>query len=205
MTQLLPIRLLAAIDYSKQSELVVAQTIELAGRYGSAEAHFIHVSDAVPNELGIGARRTEKLLAYLSDQLKAGALENGAPLTEHIKIVGHEATGNPADVIVRTAGDLLADLVLVGQSGRTGVERLLTTSVAESVLRHAACPVLVVRPKTHDNPAAQIAPPCPLCLETRRATRGVEWWCEQHQERHGRRHTYYGQHRSNTANPRWLS
>jgi nucleotide-binding universal stress UspA family protein len=188
MDHTLPISLLAAVDYSELSPLVVSQAISLASHYGSAEAHFLHVSDDAPKHLGSGARRSEKLLSWLSDQLK----DLGA-VPETVRIVGHEANGDAANVILQTAGDLLADLVLVGSHGRTGMDRLLTESVAELVTRHAACPVLVVRPKTHEDPAAQIEPPCPQCVQARIDTRGAALWCEQHQERHGRRHTYYDQ------------
>ena len=37
------------------------------------------------------------------------------------------------------------DLVVMGSHGRTGVERLLLGSVAENVVRHARCPVLIAR------------------------------------------------------------
>jgi universal stress protein A len=38
-----------------------------------------------------------------------------------------------------------ADLIIMGSQGRTGLSRLLIGSVAERVVRHALCPVLVVR------------------------------------------------------------
>jgi nucleotide-binding universal stress UspA family protein len=50
---------------------------------------------------------------------------------------------------VQTLGVLDADpsfdLVVMGSHGRTGIRRVLLGSVAEKVLRHAACPVLIVR------------------------------------------------------------
>jgi nucleotide-binding universal stress UspA family protein len=189
MANPLPLSLLAAVDYTELSELVVLQTMELSSRYGNADTHFLHVSDDAPKDLGTGARRTEMLFNWLGERLKAFG-----PVPESVRIVGHEAHGDPANVIVQTAGDLLADMVIVGMRGHTGVGRLVMGSVAESVMRNAACPVLVVRPKTHEDPAAQIEPPCPRCLEARVATRGAALWCEQHQEKHGRRHTYYDNH-----------
>jgi nucleotide-binding universal stress UspA family protein len=53
--------------------------------------------------------------------------------------------GDPADVICRTAERLGADVIVVGSHGRTGLGRLLLGSVSEHVVRHAPCPVLVVR------------------------------------------------------------
>jgi nucleotide-binding universal stress UspA family protein len=53
--------------------------------------------------------------------------------------------GEAADVIVATAAETGADLVVMGTMGRTGLTRLVMGSVAEEVLRNAPCPVLTVR------------------------------------------------------------
>jgi nucleotide-binding universal stress UspA family protein len=53
--------------------------------------------------------------------------------------------GDPADVICRTAERLGSDVIVVGSHGRTGLGRLFLGSVSEHVVRHAPCPVLVVR------------------------------------------------------------
>ena len=56
--------------------------------------------------------------------------------------------GLPAEEILRMAEEAGCDLVVMGTHGRTGLDRLLTGSVAEAVLRKASCPVLVLR--SHD-------------------------------------------------------
>jgi nucleotide-binding universal stress UspA family protein len=56
-------------------------------------------------------------------------------------------TGRPADVIVRESQETDSDLVVVGARGLGAIERLLLGSVSEFVLRHARCPVLIVRPR----------------------------------------------------------
>ena len=53
--------------------------------------------------------------------------------------------GDPASSIVAHAKETQADLIVVGTHGRTGVERLVLGSVAESVIGSAPCPVLVAR------------------------------------------------------------
>jgi nucleotide-binding universal stress UspA family protein len=69
--------------------------------------------------------------------------------------------GDAPDQILRTAGEVGADLIVMGTHGRTGLGRLLMGNVAESVLPEANCPVLVVKtpervsPPTSDRPAAQ--------------------------------------------------
>jgi nucleotide-binding universal stress UspA family protein len=51
--------------------------------------------------------------------------------------------GDPASEIVRTAGR--AGSIVMSTEGRTGLSHLLIGSVAEKVVRHAACPVLTLR------------------------------------------------------------
>jgi nucleotide-binding universal stress UspA family protein len=53
--------------------------------------------------------------------------------------------GDVASTVCRVAEDLEADVVVVGSHGRTGLGRLLLGSVSEHIVRHAPCPVLVVR------------------------------------------------------------
>lgn len=57
----------------------------------------------------------------------------------------HFIVGKPVDGIVKFAGKMNADLIVLGTQGRTGMPRVLIGSVAERVVRHAPCPVLVVR------------------------------------------------------------
>jgi nucleotide-binding universal stress UspA family protein len=60
--------------------------------------------------------------------------------------------GGPAETITRRAGELRADLVAMTTHGRGGLGRLVLGSVADEVLRHAPCPVLLV-------PAREATPP----------------------------------------------
>jgi nucleotide-binding universal stress UspA family protein len=54
--------------------------------------------------------------------------------------------GDPGGSIAAAAEAEGADLVVVGTRGRSGAGRMLLGSVSDHVVRHAACPVLVVRP-----------------------------------------------------------
>jgi len=53
--------------------------------------------------------------------------------------------GFPAATILSIAEELQAELIVIGTRGNTGLKRVLLGSVAEAVVRHAACSVLVVR------------------------------------------------------------
>jgi nucleotide-binding universal stress UspA family protein len=58
--------------------------------------------------------------------------------------------GDVAPTVCRIADDVGADVIVVGSHGRTGFGRLFLGSVSEHIVRHAPCPVLVVRSKTPD-------------------------------------------------------
>jgi nucleotide-binding universal stress UspA family protein len=53
--------------------------------------------------------------------------------------------GDAASTICRVAGEIEADVIVLGSHGRTGMSRLFLGSTSEHVVRHAPCPVLVVR------------------------------------------------------------
>lgn len=189
-----PVSVLAAIDYSDSSSLVVQHAVDAARQMKAEEIHFLHVRTAGPGDAEVDGPRAE-FEEWLAARLQG---PDGVPHT--VKVVAHEATGNPADVIIETASDLLANLVVVGTHGRKGLQRMVMGSVAEAVVRSAGCPVLVVRPRMHEQRVPRIEPPCPRCVETRVETEGRQLWCEQHSEKHGRRHTYY-----NTRHQTWVN
>ena len=57
----------------------------------------------------------------------------------------HHASGRPDAEIVALAEEIGAGLIVMGARGVGGIRRALMGSVSESVLRHAHCPVLMVR------------------------------------------------------------
>ncbi|MCC7084408.1 MAG: universal stress protein [Pirellulales bacterium] len=67
------------------------------------------------------------------------------PADPQVAYVHRMVTGDPATEIVRVANDERADIIVVGTHGRTGLTRLLMGSVAEQVIRRAACPVLTFK------------------------------------------------------------
>ena len=59
------------------------------------------------------------------------------------EVIGH---GDAAAEIVRVADERDVDLIVISSHGRTGLGRIIFGSTAEAVVRHARCPVLVVKP-----------------------------------------------------------
>ena len=89
------------------------------------------------------------LLTYLAE-VEAEARQALERRVQRLREAGLQGTyimvhGVPWQEIVEAAGVQKADLIVMGTHGRTGVLHVLLGSVAEKVLRHAPCPVLVTR------------------------------------------------------------
>jgi len=175
---------LVGIDFLALSKEVLLHAAELAVSAGG-ELHVVHV---MPDG-AVNGDRAGAVVSLAEDgqaKLEHLAADLPASLT---RIFLHLMHGKVDVEIAQLASDIGADLVVLGTRGRSGVDRFIDGSVAESLLRLAPCPVLVYRPKSI--PAwEQIAPPCPDCLEVKRTTQRGRLWCDRHSERHVPRHTY---------------
>jgi nucleotide-binding universal stress UspA family protein len=187
---------LGAVDDGPLAREVVRVSANFARSAPGGELHLIRVLEnlpprvsVVPAPVGLGVttaeiaaearKRLDELSAVARAQFKG-------------RIVGHLAAGSAWREILQVAIDLQADVVLVGTHGRTGVKRLLVGSVAESVVRKASCPVIVVRPKDYRAfVPPEIEPACPDCLRVQQETAGARLWCERHSEHHPRAHVHY--------------
>ncbi len=137
-------RILLATDGSEEAELAARTAADLAGKTGS-ELHVVHVLALPPETLhdpfGADAREEfERSGRARLDEL-VGRLEasGGEVVGAHFRI------GSPAAQIVAQAEELGAGLVVLGSRGLGAMSRALMGSVSDSVVRHAPCPVLVVR------------------------------------------------------------
>jgi nucleotide-binding universal stress UspA family protein len=84
------------------------------------------------------------------------------PADEQLAFEHYYMIGEPAEEIVRLANAQNVDMIVMGTHGRRGFGRLLMGSVAEHVVRKAACPVVTVKAPvavaaTHENEAAPAA------------------------------------------------
>ena len=124
-------RLLIASDGSPFSEAAWNEALSLAKAMGSAL-------------IGVAVATSDRDIPTATEavrQLEAAAGQQGITLDTMIP------TGRPEEGIVKAAEFKQASLIIVGSHGRTGLKRLLMGSVAERVIGHAKCPVLVVKKK----------------------------------------------------------
>jgi nucleotide-binding universal stress UspA family protein len=76
-------------------------------------------------------------------------LEKIVPADPIVPCEHHLLFGDPAHQLVEFANKQSVDLIVIGTHGRTGLFRALMGSVAESVVRHATCPVISVKHPKH--------------------------------------------------------
>jgi nucleotide-binding universal stress UspA family protein len=133
-------RILCPIDVEQDS----FNALGLAGRLASesgADLYLLHVCSTVFVPLsGPITGHT------LSEQSAKAKMEKIA--TRHLASVPHHiliTTGEPAERVTNFQSALGIDLIIMGTHGRRGVPRFFLGSVAEKVVREAACPVLTVR------------------------------------------------------------
>ncbi len=155
-------RILVALDGSELAESVLPHVEALASKFGSSVVALqaIVPAETIMAETATGLtgmpatgpavdptpiieaerRIAAEYLAGVSGRLR------GAGLTVETEI----AEGNAPDAIVEAARAHRADLIAMTTHGRSGLGRLVFGSVAEGVLHHAPCPVLLVRTRDRE-------------------------------------------------------
>lgn len=143
-------QILCPIDLSDHSEDVVDAAVQLADQFQAKLTLLSVVEDSFPytevyralSEVGIS-----DVLAGVSEQigkdLREVAERHRDPAVPVDTMV---LVGNPAKVILATAEELKADVVVMGSIGRSALDVALLGSVVEKVVRKAPCHVLIVRP-----------------------------------------------------------
>jgi universal stress protein A len=141
--------ILCAVEFDKNSASALELGRELA-RQSQVPLHLVHVARIptaymdVPLPLPADPWWEQDARMKL-DQLAREKLAGAVPY--EIKVI----SGIPDIDIVREAGTLGADLIVMGTHGRTGVARLVLGSVARQVVSTAKCAVIVVKPEMAAN------------------------------------------------------
>jgi nucleotide-binding universal stress UspA family protein len=144
-----PTQILLAIDGSDESKLAAQAATELSKGTGS-QVHLVYVlptpaqlighrlySDEVRESLIGGAERDAE--NFLKEQAENVTSDGGKVAETHLR------SGEPDKEILRAAEALGVGLIVMGSRGLGAISRMLIGSISDSVVRHAHCPVLVMR------------------------------------------------------------
>ena len=140
-----PTKIVLATDGSREAELAARTAADLAQKTDS-ELHVLHVlalpldtHDPSSFEPEVWARLERSAQTTLEDVVEKIEASGGEVEGSHLK------AGRPEAEIVALAEEIGAGLIVMGNRGLGGVRRALMGSISDSVLRHAHCPVLMVR------------------------------------------------------------
>jgi nucleotide-binding universal stress UspA family protein len=144
-----PTKILLATDGSKEARQAAQAAAELSKDTGS-EVHITYVLPS-PRELRGHHTYSREVMESVLEQAQG---EARSFLEEQAKQLGesggkvaetHLRAGEPEKEIVRLSEELGAGTIVIGSRGLGAVRRALMGGVSESVVKHAHCPVFVVR------------------------------------------------------------
>jgi universal stress protein A len=144
--------ILVPVDFSDTACKALQYAVPFARAF-DAEVSVVHVVQpyTVPTKLGfmepeIVVNHGEIVDAARKELDRLCAREMGGGVHYQAQV----REGVPWHEVVTAAGEINADLIILATHGRTGLQHALLGSVAERVVRHASCPVLVVRKRERD-------------------------------------------------------
>lgn len=148
-------RIVVALDGSDLGERALPYVAPLAQKFG-ATITLLRATSSLEQLAAAQASAAGAMPAPVFDaaQMAADEQKDAAAYLEKVsrRIAGEGSEvrrqvpqGSPAECIVECANDLEADLIAMTTHGRGGLKRLALGSVADEVVRHAPCPVLLVR------------------------------------------------------------
>jgi nucleotide-binding universal stress UspA family protein len=144
-------RILMATDFSDYSNEALDHAVYLAQNL-EADLYLLHVFEPPFFSHAGVAPSVQREVHQWIEQNKNEASQKLKSLVEEIQPGGVKVStifkeGVPFFEILKAAGEISADLIVLGTHGRTGLPHVLLGSVAERVVRKSSCPVLTVRPK----------------------------------------------------------
>lgn len=143
-------KILVPVDFSECSKKALQYAIPFAKQFNASLTllHVVHINYGYGEFAAIDYPLLEK-------QIREGSEKQLAELAE--KDIGQTVaaetlvcTGVAAREIVETARSLDFDLIIISTHGHTGLKHVVLGSTTENVVRHAPCPVLVVREHEHE-------------------------------------------------------
>ncbi len=143
-------KILLPTDFSGCANYALPYAAEIA-RTTKATIVCVHVVEPVVPAVGYSGLAEPMPIADISEQLEDSAERQMPKLAECEACAGLNVEeiivhGDAAAEIVRVAAEEKVDLIVISSHGRTGLGRMIFGSTAEAVVRHANCPVLVVKP-----------------------------------------------------------
>lgn len=138
------LRILVPIDFSAGADRALQRAVDCA-RKDHSRVILLHVVQMPYLGIGFDAREVFALENKLVVETRAQLAEVARGLRRQgLEVDEMVRTGRAVQGIAETAERTGSDLIVIGSRGQTGLKKIMLGSVAEGVVRHAPCPVLVV-------------------------------------------------------------
>ena len=139
-------RVLVPVDFSLCSERALQYAFAFARQF-NASLILLHVVEAFPIDYLVGFESSRQSNDWLIEQSRKRLKQLARKLTSAGAITGEPIVnfGKPFQEIVQVATVRCVDLIIIATHGYTGLKHIQLGSTTERVVRHAPCPVLVVR------------------------------------------------------------
>lgn len=134
-------RILVALDGSEHGDAALEQAIQL-GKLCGGKLYALNVVDLYTGTMAV-APDLEEELCKEAWKIVHGAQEKVQAAGLECETIVHMGA-QPHQFVINEARERDCDLIVLGTHGRTGLRKVLVGSVAERVIGHAPCPVLVV-------------------------------------------------------------
>ena len=142
--------ILLPTDFSECGNYALSYAASLARTF-KASIICINVIEPIVPTVGYSGMTEPLPIADITEQLEDSAERELPQVMKCEELHGLNVEevivhGDAAAEIVRVASERNVDLIVISSHGRTGLGRMIFGSTAEAVVRHAGCPVLVVKP-----------------------------------------------------------
>ncbi|HBT96901.1 MAG TPA: universal stress protein [Desulfobulbaceae bacterium] len=148
-------KVVVPIDFSENSQLIAESAAYIAGKFGAV----LHLIFVVHNfEDYSGFFMPQMSMPKLEHDLMEGAEQKMADFAEQIKphcqeygvnsVLWRVVNGDIGEGVINFANEIGCDMIIMGTHGYKGMEKIVFGSIADKVVRSAACPVLTINPYT---------------------------------------------------------
>ncbi|MEN8140218.1 MAG: universal stress protein [Thermodesulfobacteriota bacterium] len=136
-------QIVVPVDFAPHTQKLADYAAMVAEKFGGS-LRFIHVCRPLGVYGGFAHHSfdvaTKEMLTYYERKMSN-------LVDKHLGSIGKVVLGDAADEILSFAGDIEAELIVIGSVGSKGLEKVVMGSVAERVVRLSPCPTLIFGPQ----------------------------------------------------------
>lgn len=148
-------KIIVTTDGSEFSRAAVEKCCQIIAAPSRTSVKIVSVYEVLePLDISISPEFSRELESLAEQKARESAEQAVAEIKSRFPEIDISAlilTGVPEEILIKTAGEWLADIIVIGSQGRGFWERMLLGSVTDSLVHNAPCSVLVARKTKNEN------------------------------------------------------